>query len=51
MWILFIGILNYVLDMSKAEAGKVQVEEVEFDIAQVLEESVDIFMLWPYRKV
>ncbi|KAG6500945.1 hypothetical protein ZIOFF_040807 [Zingiber officinale] len=38
-----LGILNSVLDISKIEAGKMQPEEVEFDICQVLEESTDIF--------
>lgn len=40
---MFAGILNSVLDTCKIEAGKMQPEEVEFDICQVLEESTDIF--------
>ncbi|RZS07296.1 hypothetical protein BHM03_00038121 [Ensete ventricosum] len=44
------GILNSVLDISKIEAGKMQLEEVEFDIAQVLEESVDIFHVVALKK-
>ncbi|RWW24627.1 hypothetical protein GW17_00011083 [Ensete ventricosum] len=43
-------ILNSVLDISKIEAGKMQLEEVEFDIAQVLEESVDIFHVVALKK-
>ncbi|EHA8590061.1 putative histidine kinase 2 [Cocos nucifera] len=45
-----LGILNSVLDTSKVEAGKMQLEEVEFDMAQVLEESVDIFHVVALKK-
>ncbi|PKA63295.1 Histidine kinase CKI1 [Apostasia shenzhenica] len=38
-----LGILNSVLDISKVEAGKMHLEEVEFNVAQAIEESVDIF--------
>ncbi|KAG0465021.1 hypothetical protein HPP92_019185 [Vanilla planifolia] len=38
-----LGILNSVLDTSKVEAGKIQLEQVEFSIAQAIEESVDMF--------
>ncbi|CAA7406965.1 unnamed protein product [Spirodela intermedia] len=44
------GILNSVLDMSKVEAGKMQLEEAEFDIAKVIEESVDIFHIVALKK-
>lgn len=46
----FSGILNSVLDMSKVEAGKIQLEDAEFDISQVLEESVDIFYVVALKK-
>jgi len=36
--------------MSKVEAGKMQLEEVEFDLTQVLEESVDIFHVVALKK-
>lgn len=39
----FPGMLNSVLDTSKIEAGKMQLEEEEFDLAQVLEEVVDMY--------
>ncbi|CAM0949600.1 unnamed protein product [Alopecurus aequalis] len=35
-------ILNTILDMSKVESGKMQLEEVQFSMADVLEESVDM---------
>ncbi|KAM2713001.1 hypothetical protein EV1_032932 [Malus domestica] len=38
-----LGILNSVLDISKIEAGKVQLEIEEFNLAQLLEDVVDMF--------
>ncbi|XBI36047.1 hypothetical protein VPH35_121631 [Triticum aestivum] len=35
-------ILNTILDMGKLESGKIQLEEVEFRMADVLEESMDL---------
>ncbi|KAM3194805.1 hypothetical protein ACQJBY_071074 [Aegilops geniculata] len=35
-------ILNTILDMGKVESGKMQLEEVEFRMADVLEESMDL---------
>ncbi|KAL0435970.1 UNVERIFIED_CONTAM: Histidine kinase CKI1 [Sesamum radiatum] len=37
------GILNSILDTSKIEAGKMQLEEEEFDIEQLLEDVVDLY--------
>ncbi|KAG1338182.1 putative histidine kinase 2 [Cocos nucifera] len=48
--IAFPWIVNSVLDTSKVEAGKMQLREVEFDVAQVLEESVDIFHVVALKK-
>lgn len=38
-----LGMLNSILDMSKIEAGKMQLEEFEFDLAQLLEDVVDLY--------
>ncbi|CAN6467882.1 unnamed protein product [Victoria cruziana] len=45
-----LGILNSVLDISKIEAGKMQLEEVEYDQAQVLEDVVDMFYVSAVEK-
>jgi signal transduction histidine kinase/CheY-like chemotaxis protein len=37
-----LGIINDILDFSKIEAGKMTVEEVEFDLTEVLDEVVQI---------
>ena len=39
---LLSDILNTILDMCKLESGKIQLEEVEFRMADVLEESMDL---------
>ncbi|KAG9453402.1 hypothetical protein H6P81_006306 [Aristolochia fimbriata] len=44
------GILNTVLDTSKIEAGKMQLDEEEFDMAKVLEEIVDMFYVVGNKK-
>ncbi|KAJ9171733.1 hypothetical protein P3X46_015052 [Hevea brasiliensis] len=38
-----VGLLNSVLDTSKMESGKMQVESEEFDLAHLLEDVVDLF--------
>ncbi|KAM5576019.1 histidine kinase CKI1-like [Rosa sericea] len=39
-----LGILNSVLDKSKIEAGKMVLENEEFDVAELVEEVVDLFL-------
>ncbi|KAL1535043.1 hypothetical protein AAHA92_31143 [Salvia divinorum] len=38
-----LGILNSILDTSKIEAGKMQLEEEEFNVAKLVEDVVDLF--------
>ncbi|KAK7337515.1 hypothetical protein VNO77_18094 [Canavalia gladiata] len=38
-----LGLLNSILDTSKIEAGKMQLEEKEFDLFQLLEDVVDLY--------
>ncbi|KAL5983570.1 hypothetical protein ACLOJK_017658 [Asimina triloba] len=45
-----LGILNSILDTSKIEAGMMTLEEGDFDIAQVLEEAVDMFYVIASKK-
>ncbi|KAH7422043.1 hypothetical protein KP509_13G087900 [Ceratopteris richardii] len=45
-----LGILNTILDMSKIEAGKMSLQESEFDIVNALEEVVDTFAVLGFKK-
>ncbi|KAL0357275.1 UNVERIFIED_CONTAM: Histidine kinase CKI1 [Sesamum calycinum] len=44
------GILNSVLDTSKIEAGKMQLQEEEFNIAELLEDVVNMYYLLGMKK-
>jgi len=39
---LLLGVVNDILDFSKIEAGKLTIEEVDFDLGQVIEETADL---------
>jgi two-component system sensor histidine kinase/response regulator len=39
---VLLGVINDILDFSKVEAGKLGLEAVDFDLREVLEESVDL---------
>jgi PAS domain S-box-containing protein len=39
---LLLEIVNNILDFSKMEAGKLTIEELEFDLSQILEETADL---------
>lgn len=45
-----LGILNSILDMSKIEAGKLLLQESEFDLVSALEEVIDTFSVVGLKK-
>ena len=47
---LLLDVVNDILDFSKLEAGKMHVEEVDFDLQQVIEESADLLADRAQRK-
>jgi PAS domain S-box-containing protein len=38
-----LNIINSILDFSKVEAGKLELEQIEFDLRETIEEAVDLF--------
>ena len=47
---LLLDTINNILDFSKIEAGKLEIEQVEFNIYDVLEKSVDILTVKAFEK-
>ncbi|KAJ4749424.1 histidine kinase 1 [Rhynchospora pubera] len=45
-----LDILNTILDTSKVESGKIHLEQVEFNLADIIEKSVDIFNVLAEKK-
>jgi len=45
-----LGVINGVLDLSKIEAGKVEIEESPFDLREVVEEVTELFSELAYGK-
>ncbi|GLT56846.1 hypothetical protein SLA2020_298610 [Shorea laevis] len=45
-----LGLLNSILDMSKIEAGKMQLEEEEFNLTELLEQVADFFHIMGMKK-
>jgi signal transduction histidine kinase/CheY-like chemotaxis protein len=45
-----LGVINDILDLSKIEAGKVEIEHVDVDLADLLEEVADVFAVRAHEK-
>ncbi len=47
---LLLSVINDILDYSKIEAGKIEFEEIDFDIRAAVEETMDVFALKMHQK-
>jgi two-component system, sensor histidine kinase and response regulator len=47
---ILLAVINGVLDLSKIEAGKVELEQIEFDLREVVEEATELFSEAAYGK-
>jgi len=47
---VLLGLINDILDFSKIEAGKIELEEVDFDLIDILRQSVALLILDAHKK-
>jgi two-component system sensor histidine kinase/response regulator len=45
-----LGVINDILDFSKIEAGKLEIEEIDFDLRQIVEEVAELLAEQAHRK-
>lgn len=47
---VLLSLINDILDYSKIEAGKLELEQIDFDLEQIIEQAVDMISLEAHRK-
>ena len=45
-----LSIINNILDISKLESGKIELEKIEFDLAEIVESSIDLLSVKAQKK-